>query len=249
MFIAPIFYYKKLQAQQILQLAPYVLEKEMTTHSSVLAWRIPGTGEPGGLLSLGSHRVGHDWIDLAAAATAPYVPYLNPKISILLNLFYHISMLLSIHQYAKFQLSSVQSLSPVRLFVTPWIAAHQASLSITISRSSLKSHPLGQWCHRAISSSVILFSSCPQSLPASESFQMSQPFAWGGQSTGVSALTSFLPKNTQGWSLEWTGWISLKSKGISRVFSNTTVQKHQFFSARLSLQTNSHIHTWLLEKP
>ena len=137
-FIAPIFYYKKLQAQQILQLAPYVLEKEMTTHSSVLAWRIPGTGEPGGLPSLGSHRVGHNWIDLAAAATAPYVPYLNPKISILLNLFYHISMLLSIHQYAKFQLSSVQSLSRVRLFVTPWIAAHQAFLSITNSWSLLK---------------------------------------------------------------------------------------------------------------
>ena len=82
------------------------------------------------------------------------------------------------------------------------------------------------------------------------SFPMSQLFTWGGQSTGVSALASFLPKNTQGWSpLVWTGWISLQSKGLSRVFSNTTVQKHQFFGAQLSSQSNSHIHTWLLEKP
>ena len=106
-----------------------------------------------------------------------------------------------------------------------------------------------QWCHPAISSSVVPFSSCPQSLPASESFPMSQLFARGGQSIGVSALASFLPKNTQDWSpLEWTGWIFLQSKGLSRVFSNTTVQKHQFFSAQLSSQSNSHIHTWLLEK-
>ena len=112
------------------------------------------------------------------------------------------------------------------------------------------SHPSSRWCHPVISSSVIPFSSCPQSLPASESFQMSQLFAWGGQRTGVSALGSFLPKNTQDWSpLEWTGWISLQSMGLSRVLSNTTVQKHQFFSAQLSSQSNSHIHTWLLEKP
>ena len=107
-----------------------------------------------------------------------------------------------------------------------------------------------RWCHPAISSSVIPFSSCPQSLPASEYFPMSQLFSWGGQSTGVSALASFLPKNTQDWSpLEWTGWISLQSKGLSRVFSNTTVQKYQFFGAQLSSQSNSHIHTWPLEKP
>ena len=84
-----------------------------------------------------------------------------------------------------------------------------------------------QWCHPDISSSVIPFSSCPQSLPASEAFPMSQLFTWGGQSTGVSALASFPPKKSQGWSpSEWTGWISLQSKGLSRVFSNTTVQKH-----------------------
>ena len=110
--------------------------------------------------------------------------------------------------------------------------------------------PLSRWCHPAISSSVIPFSSCSQSLPASESFPMSQLFTWGGQSTGVSALGSFLPRKSQGWSpSEWTGWISLQSKGLSRVFSNTTVQKHQFFSAQLSSLSNSHIHTWPLEKP
>ena len=105
------------------------------------------------------------------------------------------------------------------------------------------------WCHSAISSSVVPLSSCPQSLPASESFPMSQLFAWGGQSTGASALASFLPKKFQGWSSEWTCWISLQSKGLSRVFSNTTVQKHQFFGAQPSSQSNSHIHAWLLEKP
>ena len=110
--------------------------------------------------------------------------------------------------------------------------------------------PLSQWCHPAISSSVVPFSSFPQSLPASGSFPMSQLFASGGQSTGVSASASVLPMNTQGWSpLGWTGWISLQSKGLSRVFSNTIVQKHQFFSAQLSSQSNSHIHIWPLEKP
>ena len=112
----------------------------------------------------------------------------------------------------------------------------------------LNSRPSSPWCHPAISSSVVPLSSCPQSLPASESFPISQLFAWGGQSTGASAFSSFLPRNTQGWSpLEWTGWISLQSKGLSRVFSNITVQKHQFFGTQLSSQSNSHIHTWPLE--
>ena len=98
--------------------------------------------------------------------------------------------------------------------------------------------PSSQWCHPAISSSVVPFSSCPQSFPVSGSFQMSQLFTLGGQSIGVSALASVLPKNTQGSSpSEWTGWISLQSKGLSRVFSNTTLQKHQFFGAQLSLQS------------
>ena len=108
----------------------------------------------------------------------------------------------------------------------------------------LNSCPLSQWCHPTISSSVIPFSSCPQSFPASGSFQMSQLFVSGGQIIGVSASTSVLPMDTQDWSpLGWTGWISLLSKGLSRVFSNTTVQKHQF-SAQLSLESSSHIHIW-----
>ena len=95
--------------------------------------------------------------------------------------------------------------------------------------------PSSQWCHPAISSSVVPFTSCPQSLPASESFPMSQLFVWGGQSTGVSALASLLPKKSQGWSpSEWTGWFSLQSKGLSTVFSNIIVQMHQFFSAQPS---------------
>ena len=110
--------------------------------------------------------------------------------------------------------------------------------------------PLSWWCHPTILSSVVPFSSCPQSFPASGAFQMSPLFASGGQSIGVSASTSVLPVNTQNWSpFEWTGWISLQSKGLSRVFSKTTVQKHQFFGTQLSSQSNSHIHTWLVEKP
>ena len=103
--------------------------------------------------------------------------------------------------------------------------------------------PSSWWCHQTISSSVVPFSSCPQSLPASESFPMTQLFSWGGQSTGASALASFLPKKSQGWSpSEWTGWISLQSKGLSRVFSITIVQKQQFFSAQLSSPSSTHIH-------
>ena len=110
--------------------------------------------------------------------------------------------------------------------------------------------PTSQWCHPAISSSVIPFSSCPQSFPASGSFPVSQLSASGGPSIGLSASTSIPPMNTQDWSpLGWTGWISLLSKRLSRVFSNTTVRKHQFFSAQLSSYSNSHIHTWPLEKP
>ena len=109
---------------------------------------------------------------------------------------------------------------------------------------------LSRWWHPVISSSVVPFSFCPQSLPVSGSFPVSQLFAWGGQSIGVSALASFRPTKSQGWSpSEWTGWISLQSKGLSRVFSNTTLQKHQFFSAQPSSQSKSQIHTWPQEKP
>ena len=112
------------------------------------------------------------------------------------------------------------------------------------------SYKLSWWCHPTISSSVIPFFSCLQSFPASASFLMSQFFASGGQSVGASASASVLPMNIQDWfPVGWTGWISLQSKGLSRVFSNTTVWKHQIFSPQPSLWSNSHIHTWLLEKP
>ena len=122
-------------------------------------------------------------------------------------------------------LSSVQLLSRVRLFATLWTAAHQASLSFTNSQSSSKSRPSSWWCHPIISSSVVPFSSCLQSFPTSGSFPLSQFFTSAGQGIGASASAM----NIQDWSpLGWTGWISLQSKGLSRVFSNTTVQKHQF---------------------
>ena len=148
------------------------------------------------------------------------------------------------------QFISVQSLSRVRLSATPWIAARQASLSITNSQSSLKLTSIESVMpssHLILCHPLLLL---PPPLSASESFPMSQLFAWGGQSPGVSASASFPPKNTKGWPpSEWTGWISLQSKGLSRVFSNTTVQKHQFFGAQLSSQSNFHIHTRPLEKP
>ena len=135
------------------------------------------------------------------------------------------------------QFSSVKSLSHVRLYETPWIAAGQASLSITNSQSLPPcSCPSRWWCHPGISSSVIPFSSCPQSLPATEFFPVSQLFARDGQNIGVSASASILPMDIQGWfPLGLTGLIFLLSKGLSRVFSNTTVQNHQFFGTQLSL--------------
>ena len=155
-----------------------------------------------------------------------------------------------IWKYFKTEFSSVQLLSRVWLFATPRIAACQASLSITNSWSSLKLTSIASGMpssHLILGRPLLLL---PQSLPASESFPMSQLFSWDGQSTGVSALASVLPKNAQDWSpLEWMSWISLQSKGLSRVFSNTTVQKHQFSSAQPSSQSNSHIHTRPQEKP
>ena len=145
---------------------------------------------------------------------------------------------------------SVQLLSHVQLFATPWTAARQASLSVTNSWSLLNTCPLSQWCHPTISPPVILFSSCFQFCPASGSFPVSKFFISGSQSIGASASASVLPMNTRDWfPLRLTDLISLQSKRLSRVFSNTTVRKHQFFGAQLSLWSNSHIHTWLLEKP
>ena len=130
-------------------------------------------------------------------------------------------------------LSSVQSLSRVQLFVTPWTQHARPFYPSPTPRVHSNSCPLSRWCHPTISSSVIPFSSCPQSLQASGSFPMSQLFAWGGQSFGVSSSASVLQMNTQDLSPSgWTGCISLKSKGLSRVFSNNTVQTHQFFGAQ-----------------
>ena len=156
-----------------------------------------------------------------------------------------------------YQFSSVQLLSRVRHSVTLWTTARQASLSITNSWSLLKlmsiesvmpSNHLILCCPLLLRPSI--FPSYLQSFPESRSFPMSQIVIWGSQSIGASASASVLPMNIQDWfPLGWTGCISLESKGLSRVFSNTTVQKHQFFGTQLSLESNSHIHTWPLEKP
>ena len=146
--------------------------------------------------------------------------------------------------------SSVQFSSAARLCPTLWPHESQHARPPCLSPTPgvhSNSCPSSRWCHPAISSSVVLFSSCTQSLPASGSFPMSQLFTWGGQSIGVSALASVLPMNIQNWSpLGWTGWTSLQSKGLSRVFSNTTVQKHQFFSAQFSSQSTIGYYTLLI---
>ena len=241
------------------------LEKQMATNSSILAWKIGENKEPGGLLFIQLQRAGHDWayanththaqretseeffVDSITAKGRKFQswcgtpgwqgrPHSGWESKILSTLLF----------------SSVQ-LSPS--VVSESLQPHESQHTRPPCPSPIpgvypNSCPSSWWCHPAISSSVIPFSSWPQSLPASGSFPISQPFAWGGQSIGVSASASVLPKNTQDWSpLGWTGWISFQSKGLSRVFSNTTVQKHQFFGAQLSSQSNSHIHTWPQEKP
>ena len=151
-----------------------------------------------------------------------------------------------------FQFSSVQRLSHVQLFVTPWIAAHQASQSIINSWSLPKPMSIKSVMsfNHLILCHPLFHLPPPPILPSIRVFPKSQLFAWGGQSIGVSVSTSVLPMNTQDWScLGWTGWIFLQSKGLSRVFSNITVQKRQFFGAQLSSPCNSQIHTQLLEKP
>ena len=146
--------------------------------------------------------------------------------------------------------NSVQLLSNVWLLVTPGLQHSKLPCPSQTPGACSNSCPSSQWCHPTISSSVIPFPSRLQSFPASGSFPMSQFFVSGGQSTGISASASVLPMNIQDWFLSGcTGWIALQSKGLSRGFSNTTVQKHQFFSIQLSLYSNSHIHTWPLEKP
>ena len=148
------------------------------------------------------------------------------------------------HDLEEYSVQSVQSLSRVQLFATHGLKHARLSCPSPTPRACSNSCPSSQWWHPTISSSVTHFSSCLQSFPASGSFQMSQFFTSGGQSTGASALASVPQINIQDWfPLGLIGWISLQSKGLSRVFSNTTVQKHQFFGAQLSLWSNSHICT------
>ena len=208
----------------------------MATHSSVLAWRIPGKGEPGRLPSMGLHRVGHDWSNLAAAAAG-----------VLWDSFEkHQIMMIKVPGVAV-----VQLLSCVQLFVTPWTAAYQALLSLTISWSCPGSWSLSWWYYPTISFSAAPFSFCLKSFPASESFPMSQsavqirwPKYWHF------SFSSSPSKVYQDWfPLGLIFLISLLSKGLSRVFSSTTDWKHQFFGTQPSLWSNSHIHTWLLERP
>ena len=152
--------------------------------------------------------------------------------------------------YSLYTVVSVQLLSCVLVFVTPEPQHAKPPCPSPIPGIYPNSCPSSWCCHPTISSSVVPFSSCLYSFPASGSFPMSQFFPSGGQSIGVSASTSVLPVSVQDWfPLGWNGWISLQSKGLSRVFSNTTVQKHQFFGAQPSAQSNSHIHTWPQEKP
>ena len=169
------------------------------------------------------------------------------------NLFFMILSYLSSHKQGKSKLTMCGCLC-VSVDIYLCIYSYSVQFRCSVVSDSLRPHepqharppcpslkvhpnscPLSRWCHPTISSSVIPFSCCPQFFPASRSFQINQLFASGGQSIGVSASTSVLPMNTQDWSLGWTGWIALQAKGLSRVFSNTTVQKHQFFSTQLSL--------------
>ena len=190
---------------------------------------------------------------------------LSLKLWAINNGFYHLSKASNAQLSSKFSFEDFSDLNPwpdtvrmcqfSRSVVSDSLRPHESQHARSPCPSQTpgvysNSCPSSRWCHPAISSSVIPFSSCPQSLPASGSFPTSQLVTWGGQSTGVSASPSVLPMNTQDWSpLRWTGWISLQLKGLSRVFSNTIVQKHQFFGTQLSSQSNFHIHTWPLEKP
>ena len=262
----------------------YALEKEMAAHSSILLWRIPGMEEPGGLQSMGSHRVRHDWSYLAAASASgskdkesswkaggqgsipglarstrggngnpgngnplQYFCLENPcGQSSLVGFKPHGHKELDVAEWLTFQFSSVQLLSHVRLFATPWTSTRQASLSITNSKGLLKLMSIESVMpssHLILCRPLLLLPPTPPSQWANSLHEVAKVLEF-------SASASVLPMNSQHWfPLGWTGWISLQSKGLSRVFSNTTVQKYQFFGTQLSSQSNSHIHTWPLEKP
>ena len=238
----------------------------MATHSSVLPWRIPGTGEPGGLPSMGSHGVSHDWSDLAAAADISrnlVLFYVWEDASIWAHWIHSFHMhhnSLEPNPASWLSTSSVvvvvKSLNSVqfrRSVMSDSLRPHEPQYARAPCPSPTGVHPklcpLSQWCRETISSFVVPFISCLQSFPASGCFPISQLSTSGGQSVGVTASTSVLPTNTQDWSpLGRTGWISLQSKGRWIVFSNTTFWKHQSYNTQPSSWSNSHIHTWLLEK-
>ena len=212
------------------------LEEDMAAHSSILAWRTPWTDDSGGLQSMGSQRLGHDWATKHTCHILKLKNFSWPQEEIP-----YLWALTCLFSLPSVQFSSVAQSCPTLCNPmnrsTPGLPVHHKRLEFIqthvhgVSDAIQPSHPL-----------LSPFSSCPQSLPASEIFPMSQLFAWGGQTIGVSALAWVLPNKSQSWSpLEWTGWISLQS--------NITVQKHQFFGTQLSSQSNSHIHTWPQEKP
>ena len=217
----------------------------MATHSGILAWRNRTGKEP---WSTELQRVRHNWSNLARMHA--WLNFGTTTLTTILSFVSYFSVSFSsfVHFFLSFFLQSVSQFS--RSVVSDSLRPHESQhirppYPPPPPEVYSNSRPLSRWCHPAVSSSVIPFSSCPQSLLASVSFPMRQLFASGGQSIAVSASASVLPMNTQDWSPSgWTGWISLQCKGLSRVCSNTTVQKHQFFSAQLS-----HIHTWPLEKP
>ena len=191
-------------------------EEETATHSSILAWKIPWTTESARLHCTGLQRVGHNW------ATNTFTCNQCQKV---------VSKKCGLGTNSKVDTDSSVQFS--RSVLSDSLRPHELQHARPPCPSPTpgiysNSCPLSQWCHPAISSSVVSFSSCPESLPASESFPMSQLFAWNGQSIGVSALASVLSKNTQDWSpLEWTGWISLQSKGLSRVFSKQEMVSYE----------------------
>ena len=231
----------------------------MVTHSSILANKIPWKKEPGGLQSMGSQRVRHDWgqgcLNLPGLPSGTSDP-LCPSMRILWAVGKTRWCTKNIRLMSELLDKSISLLQKELNSYLITVSCDKFQFSHSVVSDSLQPHepqharppcpsptpgvhpnpcPLCWWCHPTISSSVVPFSSCPQSFPASGSFPKSQFFTSGGQSIGASTSASLLPMNIQDWSpLGWAGWISLQSKGLSRVFSNTTVQKHQFFSAHVS---------------
>ena len=250
----------------------HALEKKMAALSSVLAWRIPGTVKPSGLPSKGLHRVGHDWSNLAATVAVAVSLNVCVCVCACVHALSHFSCVWHCNPTdwslpgsaingilqarilewvaIPFSISSVQSFSRVQLFATPWIAAHQASLSITNPQSLLKPMPIKLVMpsnHLIFCCPLLLLPPTPLSIRVfsnESTLHMRWPKYW-------SCSFSTSPSNEHPGliSFRMTGWISLQSKGLSRVFSSSTVQKHHFFCAQLSSQPNSHIHTWPLEKP